>query len=239
MKLLIEDKLNEIFGIHDAPTVADKGEIETLILKALEESEKVIAFYSDAWKRLPVVRKRAREKGLNYHLYMPVDPLEVKLAYPLDAKALFEAKKSFMLSIKPHRAQKTLSLTKPVSRRNLLRRPLDSVMVYRAVPVIASTPCFQQQHCNACITSCPFQALSGKPPRVDPAKCTSCGLCMGSCPFGFIEMTGLGFEALDYMLAVIRRNLDKPGHMVFSCWDSLPDIANLSASTPTFFVGIE
>lgn len=56
------------------------------------------------------------------------------------------------------------------------------------------TPVYDPEQCKSCancqvFTSCPMQAVSmvdGKA-VIDDAKCTSCGVCLGKCPFGALQ----------------------------------------------------
>lgn len=52
---------------------------------------------------------------------------------------------------------------------------------------VAVIECQQEIPCNPCETACPQGAISvGEPitnlPRLDPEKCTGCGLCVTACP---------------------------------------------------------
>jgi len=239
VEIIVEERLAPLVEDDDAIVVGDMRRLEEAIIDGVSRGEKVIAVYSNAWSRLPAIRSTLMGKGYNHLLYTPIDPVEFELASPIPSRALLEAKKSFVLSSSLHRAERLVVMHKRVSRRDLLTRPLQAMTVYKPIPLIESSTCLQQPNCNACIGSCPFEALSGKPPRVDPARCTSCGICSASCPFGLIEMPGLRVESLDYMLRGIRRSISGPAYLVFACWESLPALRDISSRHPTVFLGVE
>ncbi|MEZ0346078.1 MAG: 4Fe-4S binding protein [Infirmifilum sp.] len=46
--------------------------------------------------------------------------------------------------------------------------------------------CASLKNCRLCLSSCPYDALSGKPPRPLEDRCLGCGLCASSCPQGLL-----------------------------------------------------
>lgn len=70
-----------------------------------------------------------------------------------------------------------------VSRRQLLRiAPTEQVVV----PDVQADKCHASSGCRACVTACPFDAISvgGGLPEIDLEACIPCGLCVTTCPTG-------------------------------------------------------
>ncbi len=70
-----------------------------------------------------------------------------------------------------------------VSRRQLLRIAATEQVV---VPDVQPDKCHASSGCRACVTACPFDAISvgGGLPEIDLDACIPCGLCVTTCPTG-------------------------------------------------------
>ena len=58
---------------------------------------------------------------------------------------------------------------------------------FTAVPKVDEVECSKLNHCDLCLSSCPYEAITGKPPSFDPKRCIECGLCINYCPAGLIS----------------------------------------------------
>src|SRR5690554_7479321 len=59
--------------------------------------------------------------------------------------------------------------------------------------------CYEDIPCNPCSTSCPFDAIDigeniNKQPKLDPDKCTGCGICVTHCPGLAIIVAQIKFD---------------------------------------------
>ncbi|MBI5578169.1 MAG: 4Fe-4S dicluster domain-containing protein [Deltaproteobacteria bacterium] len=71
----------------------------------------------------------------------------------------------------------------------------DVGIIGAAVPETTNAACSQ---CQACVESCPEQAIAfaaeGRPPGIDTVRCLNCGRCIRACPTGTIAEAWRGFR---------------------------------------------
>lgn len=70
--------------------------------------------------------------------------------------------------------------------------------------VVAVTECVEEIPCNVCESLCPVKAINvgglrGRP-KIDWAKCTGCGVCVGGCPGQAMFLVGR--SGGDYVVGV-------------------------------------
>ena len=183
----------------------------------------VLAVYHGAWTSSLDIWERLYEDGLNPYLYMPVDPLEAGLAQGLGLAGVVAAKAGYMASTNASRASRILEPSR------LLPEPgggEGAPRVYAPTPILRSAEaCIGLKGCSLCVESCPYDAIQGKPPRVDPYKCVGCGLCTASCPLGLLEMPSHTRTGLEYMLDYAVNRGAAPGRIIYVCRSSLPQLA--------------
>ncbi|MCE4615135.1 MAG: 4Fe-4S binding protein [Desulfurococcales archaeon] len=238
-KKVIEEigQLNVYTLIYDS-----EDELEDSIISNATKDQPVLGLYSRAWENYPNIRKEIEKKGSNFYLYHPLDTLEFNYIPGIDPRHLVHAKHSALLSFMAQKALYKIRPTKTVDRRAMLTSPFKSLFDYYPAPMlIQPETCKSWKYCNACVETCPFEALSGKPPQVNLDKCTGCGLCTGSCPFGLILMPQWNIESLTYLLSIIRRYSSQPGYVVGVCNDLLAKLSKqeIRVSYPTVFVNVE
>jgi len=93
---------------------------------------------------------------------------------------------------------------KTVSRREILKAGLGVFFTYTAMPEVRDAQCSSLKSCSLCLSSCPYGALNGKPPRVSEQKCLECGLCTSSCPSGLLLVPAVPPAALRRLLYELK-----------------------------------
>ena len=109
----------------------------------------------------------------------------------------------------------TFNVKKRVSRRVLVRFGPSALIEYTGVPTVRRSKCVSLAYCMQCIDSCPYGAMSGKPPTIDPQKCTECGLCVSACPSGLIVNPVAPENFLEVL--VVEASERGIGEIVFTC----------------------
>jgi len=169
-KQSVEDAVEEVLGLLEGGVIIEARNAP-----------------SDYWAKL---LGRIRRRGGNWLMARYIDAdRDARLLGGLELRILEEALKTYLISTgEAHRPVSKQSLSKPVSRRDLLRRPLTALAEYTSIPLVDSDSCASRYaYCGECAGSCPYNALSGKPPTIDPDRCLECGLCANSCPMGLIR----------------------------------------------------
>ncbi len=222
---------------------SDPRKAEDAIVASVSRDQPVIGVYDGSWIRYTKVRKELEKKGINPYMYIPVDPrIEFAAIKGIDPRILIYGKHSALLSFMAQNANYKIRPTKSIDRRTMLTSPFKSLLDYYPAPIlIQPETCKSWKHCTNCLNTCPFEALKGKPPQVNLDKCTGCGLCTGSCPFGLLLMPQWNIEAITYFLSIIRRNTTEPGYIVGICNESLETVSekDLSFKYLTVFINIE
>ncbi len=222
---------------------SDTRKLEDAIIATISKDQPVIGLYNGSWYRYDYLRKELEKRGLNPYMYIPVDPdIEFANIEDADPRNLVYAKHSAVLSFMAQNASYKIRPTKTVDRRTMLTSPFKSLLDYYPAPILLQPDtCKSWKYCTNCVETCPFDALKGKPPEVDLDKCTGCGLCTGSCPFGLLLMPQWNIEALTYLLSIMRRHLKKPGYLVGACNTTLKELskAKIASENPALFVNIE
>lgn len=177
--------------------------IEDKIVEHVLKEEIVVALYSGAYERYPNLVYRIRSAGGNPYLYEPVSDRHGETLGSSLLPYYLKIKEEQLYKSKPWKTPYRISLKKRVSRRTLLRSPIAAIREYNGAPYLRDASlCESISRCSLCIEACPKQALSGKPPIVDPAACIGCGICMGQCPFDIIAMPSW---STDKIVGTVRR----------------------------------
>ncbi|KSW12122.1 hypothetical protein CF15_04970 [Pyrodictium occultum] len=192
--------------------------LENAAEKAAElagEGERVLIVGDGAWRAAELAWERLEKTGGNPLLVWGLDPVEARAAgVPLEAAAA--ARRSLLEWLQPEEAGLRTAPGKKLGRRDLLRSGPAAVFEAVDTPVVVDPQaCSLLKGCRACIDSCPYGALEGKPPRADPYKCTGCGLCLSACPAGVLEAAGAGEDpAWRYLRLLGARG---PGYLLILC----------------------
>jgi Fe-S-cluster-containing hydrogenase component 2 len=85
-------------------------------------------------------------------------------------------------------------------------------MTKEQIPIIE---CTQYIPCNPCETSCPSGAITvGKPitnlPKLNPDKCTGCGICVACCPGLAIILLNMTFSETEALITAPYEDLPTP-----------------------------
>ncbi len=145
----------------------------------------------------PSLLSELRRRGLNWLRIKYVDlDRDARLLSPHNADLLGKALEAYLRAAGETRSPVELRrISKPVSRRDLLRRPLTALTEYSSAPIVLADGCASRYpSCTLCESSCPYGALEGKPPTVDPEKCLECGLCSDACPMTLIRSPQASLE---------------------------------------------
>ncbi len=89
-----------------------------------------------------------------------------------------------------------LNKTGVPSKSQVLSRFFDEKVLVRPKAILE---CYEDIPCNPCSTSCPFDAIDigeniNKQPKLDPDKCTGCGICVTHCPGLAIIVAQIKFD---------------------------------------------
>ncbi|MBI4415805.1 MAG: 4Fe-4S binding protein [Euryarchaeota archaeon] len=65
------------------------------------------------------------------------------------------------------------------------------------LPRVEPARCRADHGCDLCVRACPERAIArGVPPTIEPAACTSCGVCLAACPTGAVDHPSLSMQGL-------------------------------------------
>ena len=88
-------------------------------------------------------------------------------------------------------APRRLDPGKPVGRRSLILMPHRAAVRRINGPILVRPEdCAGARACSLCTTLCPTRALAGKPPQLDPYKCSECLACVKACPLEALTAPG-------------------------------------------------
>ncbi|AEM39610.1 hypothetical protein Pyrfu_1756 [Pyrolobus fumarii 1A] len=207
----------------DAP-LAERVELEKLpsvIHETIEAKQAIIVVARGAWHLWNELRQWMDRKGLNWLLVEPLDPLEANLA-----KVAFEQMLAARMTLAGFQgrseAPSVITGEKRVTRRELLREAPAALTKYVDGVWVANTSPCSSPACPLCTSVCPYDALEGKPPRLDAMRCAGCGLCLSACPYRVLWKNSSSPHALwDYI-----RYLPgiEPGLVVYACRDSIAEL---------------
>ena len=218
---------------------AAESDVRQEILNYILADEPVVGIYNNAYADYIYLYGLVKSRGGNPYLYEPIGTNHI-LSLPQDlSRTLPEAKLLGIQETKPWKLQFRLTARKTVSRRTLLLKPLSAIREYRAHPVILDyNACNETVRCTLCIDSCPERALAGKPPEVDPLKCTGCGLCASICPSRALTMPSWGPSKTSVILGKIRERYSGPLTMMVLERKDLPVVAQVEIGTgmPPFII---
>ncbi len=223
----------------------NKKDMISKALKLIDSGSPVLLISKDAWNDWNYIKKEILKSGLNRFLIDIVDSIEFELVKDLiDPIGLVIAKYTALLNFMSHKALYITNPEKPVDRRTLILRPHTALLEYVPAPILLSPEsCSKWKYCNACIDSCPYNALEGKPPTIKPEMCTGCGVCVASCPFGLLYMPQYNLKSFELFLSSIRSRIGlEPAWIIAVCRDSLVEIRERiknGSFSPAFFVPIE
>ncbi|QOJ78864.1 4Fe-4S binding protein [Infirmifilum lucidum] len=132
------------------------------------------------------LREELRRIGARWHRVVYVDRERDPQVSGLSLEDLVASFKAYLESSAGYIAVVVSDAGKRVSRRELLKAGLGVFFVYTAMPEVRAEQCLSLRSCGICLPSCPYGALSQKPPQVSERKCTECGLCASYCPTGLL-----------------------------------------------------
>lgn len=174
------------------------------LLASWRSADALVLWGEGAWRLAPRVLEAARGSGLNQYILDFVDSVEAGLS-GLGLEVIVKLRLERLLRGGAARARARLSPSKRVSRRDLLRNPLASLLVYLPTPLVDSGACARLPHCRLCLESCPVNAVDGKPPSIDASACTGCMECVYSCPAWALYPPGQSREGLTGYLDGLAR----------------------------------
>ncbi|MEB3757175.1 MAG: 4Fe-4S binding protein, partial [Desulfurococcales archaeon] len=231
MTVVIDENTAELIQVNRNKVdldIVEKGQVRKRILDLILSDTPVVGVYNGAYLEYNELWKLIKSKGGNPYLYEPLDSSHL-LSLPTElASVLPTAKHAGLQNTKPWKIQYRVSAQKTVSRRTLLLKPMAAIREYNANPVLVDyKACASAKRCSLCIDSCPENALVGKPPSVDPVKCTGCGICAGICPFNALVMPGWGVMKIEGELDLIREKYSGPLAMIIVERPNLPELTGL------------
>ena len=205
IKLQINNPLVEVL-------VVEPGLVSQAVLDIAGMDRHVVAIYDGAWRDYPNIRRILSKNGANPYLYMPIDPVEFKYTGLRPEDLVIAKYLSHRLS-KARQAHTTMSHSKEVDRRTLITRAFRSLLEYYNIPVLSNPGiCADRKHCNNCMNVCPYDAVEGKPPLINPDKCTGCGVCTWTCPYELLKPVNGDFDSYEVLVSFYgkkKTNVDK------------------------------
>lgn len=202
-------------------------------IELIEEEPTVIAM-EDAWQRVEEVEKLISEAGINPLMIDIFDArVEPSLASSLDADTIAIARERRLLYSAVAETPVRFSLEQRMSRRELLLRGYKRIAQWLNVPLVDIDLCNVLDGCDLCVKSCPYGALSGKPPSLDYDKCTSCGLCVGLCPIEALFFPALLAEGIEWYMRTIREKSPEPFYLIITTYGLLSSLSELSGVMPS------
>ena len=189
------------------------------VARLLRECSHLVLVGPGAWKECRKAWKLLEEQGENPLRLTCLDDEAEPVLAGLDAKTLLFARASSKTLTKTGEAAYRVDTGKPVSRRALLLRGPMGLRHYIPSPILVSpASCSSLRQCRSCVEACPFNALEGKPPTLNPEKCTGCGTCLSACPLRILESSGTSSrEQVFYLKQVLPKLQDRKTVVVFSC----------------------
>lgn len=206
MVILVDRNFGKELALNEEVILIDYGMIEDTILEYVLKEEVVVALYPSAYRRLLHLINRIKVNGGNPYLYEPVSTKHASLLGQKILPYYLKIKEKMLYKSKPWRTPYRITLAKKVSRRALLRTPINAIREYVSAPIISDpVKCESINKCSKCLSACPHNALSGKPPEVQIEACTGCGLCVAYCPFDLIDMPGWNTQKLIEIVKDVKR----------------------------------
>ncbi|HID41359.1 MAG TPA: hypothetical protein EYP33_04300 [Pyrodictium sp.] len=181
-------------GVHVAGATSSNSldDAAEKAVQAAEEGRKVLIVGEGAWRAAEEAWRILDRSGGNSLLVWGLDTLEARLA-GVTLEAAVVARVSLIEWLRPSEAGLRVSTGKKLARRDLLRSGPAAVFQAVDTPIVTEPEaCSRLGNCKLCLEACPYNALDGKPPRADPYRCTSCGLCACFCPVGILEHAAAG-----------------------------------------------
>ncbi|MGC8836190.1 MAG: 4Fe-4S binding protein [Infirmifilum sp.] len=139
--------------------------------------------YPSSWHTIIQAVRRA---GSRWHRIVFINSERDVYANGLSLEDVIEAYKAYFEALSEFIPVVVSDTGKTVSRRDLLKSGLGVFFVYTALPDVKLQECSSLRDCRLCLSSCPFDAISGKPPKVSERSCLECGLCTSACPTGLL-----------------------------------------------------
>lgn len=198
-----------------------------------QDSYALILWGDGAWREYSKLRRILERRGFNPLSLDAVDSLEARLS-GLPVESIVEARLSRLSIESLMYTPRRVDPEKPVDRRSLLRRLALALTRYYPYPVVLEDTCSKLPSCNICTRVCPTRALEGKPPKLDPEKCTGCMLCVTSCPMDALTppySTRSSFRS--YLKRLVNMLKDSGGVLLLTEWSSIRDLYKLEGSSST------
>lgn len=198
------------------------------LFKPWASADAVVVWGEGAWRHAPALLRAAGRAGFNPYAVDVVDSVEPRLS-GLSMDTLVGLRARRIASGRAWEARSRVAPSKRLTRRALLRNPLASIMEYVAAPVVDAAACLELSHCSLCLDSCPYQAIAGKPPRVDPDSCVECMECVYSCPAWALSPPGYSRSGFtEYLDGLLGEGFT--GALVVAEYRVLADLYELASS---------
>ncbi|ABL77585.1 4Fe-4S dicluster domain-containing protein [Thermofilum pendens] len=183
-----------------------EGDVAGRLARILEDCEGVVLLGdSSCTERWAGIVEELRVRGARWYRLVYVDEERDPLLSSLSVDAVVDLWRKFLEETKDVAPEVKFEASKRVSRRELLSSGLGVLLTYTSIPAVDSSRCLTLRNCDVCLSSCPYDAMSGKPPKPDADRCVECGLCTSSCPSGLMFTPHIPPEKLRTLIKGARR----------------------------------
>ncbi len=201
--------------------------------------EPTIVAYRNVWADLDHIVREAEINGLNLYNLDFIDTfLEREFAKNLiSIENIIYARLIRLIYSETTNTPVRISASKYVSRRDLLRSHIKTILHFINKPIVNEKTCLILPHCNMCIDVCPKKAIYGKPPSIKYDLCDLCGLCISICPVEAIYTPHTTPKAVEEFLSTVRKFSGKSMRIIITRYSLLKDLSSLDPNKiPSTFI---